>query len=93
MQLRLFVVPVKNMAQAEAEMNPVAPRLEASLAKGLIEFTWPVSAVGYELQATPSLATPSIWQPVGVIPATFGNRWRVVLNPSMEAQYFRLVRP
>jgi len=70
-----------------------APSLQISLAPPNVILSWPsATPSNYQLEATPSLVTPTTWTNAGS-PATVGSSY-VVTNPlTPSAQFFRLHKP
>lgn len=79
------------MSQFDSLMlDATEPSLTASVSNGFVNVTWPhVPGVG--LQSTPSLS-PADWQPVGVTPTTTNGFDSISIPPSLENEYFRLVK-
>ena len=64
------------------------------LVDGRIEFSWPSSVAGYGLYTAPTLDTPQAsWTLVKIAPASVGTRTSVVLLPSDNPAFFRLLSP
>ena len=56
-----------------------------------IRISWPVDAVGFQLESAPALGTSAIWTPVAESPQ--GSPRAVTLPTTAGAQYFRLRKP
>ncbi len=69
------------------------PSIRASLAGGHVELTWPVTAVGFQLQSAPILGDTNAWNPVVVPPVTVNGLLKVTADASPASQYFRLIHP
>ncbi len=76
-----------------SHLAPSAPPTLATSRSGTdVILTWPVSATGYQLQSSPSLA-PAAWQPSGLTPVVDGDSNKVTVTPSTPAQFYRLAKP
>jgi hypothetical protein len=70
------------------------PRLEIRLDDGMVELSWPVSAVGWQVYGAPSVITPSSgWIPVSGETGVVNGRWVMTISADAAEQFFRLSRP
>lgn len=78
---------------ALAECKPAeAPMITVSRgANNTIRISWPVTADGYALESSATLATPT-WQPVSQAPQTEGDQY-VVTVTVQSTTYYRLHKP
>lgn len=67
--------------------------LAVTIGGGVLKLTWPVSAQGYQLQSTPSVALPASWKPLNIAPVVSGTEQQVSVPLSLETEFFRLLRP
>jgi hypothetical protein len=59
-----------------------------------LDLSWPTVAGGYRLESSPSLATPTVWQPVTDVPLATANRFHVTNSAASPAsQFYRLHKP
>jgi hypothetical protein len=60
----------------------------------MVELSWPVSAVGWQVYGAPSVITPSSgWIPVSGAPGVVNGRWVMTISADAAEQFFRLSRP
>jgi hypothetical protein len=64
----------------------VTPTLSIANTGGNLELSWPASAIGFNLEATPSLSVPITW--TNVPNSSLTNR--VILPASSSASFYRL---
>lgn len=70
------------------------PVLTIAIHDGMIELSWPETAVGWRVYTAPDLTTPPIqWMPVLQTPVGVGGRKLLTVAPSQPAQFFRLGKP
>ena len=55
-----------------------------------IEISWSAAAEAFVLEQNPSLGPPAYWQTVTQSPVLRGDRFSVTVNPTPEAQFYRL---
>ena len=58
-----------------------------------VELTWPGTAPGYRVETCASLEPPIFWIPTTNAVTQANGVFRVLVTPSVEQQYFRLVAP
>jgi len=74
--------------------NDPQPPLAVRFEDGLVELSWPVSAVGWAPYTAPSVVTPgSAWTPLGGMATVVGGRYFIAVTPGSGQQFFRLGRP
>jgi hypothetical protein len=70
------------------------PTLTITLADGLLELSWPETAVGYRVYTSLDLSLPAgEWTPLNEPPVTVSGRRLIVVQPTAAAQYFQLGKP
>ncbi len=84
------------LAALQVTSSHLAPGTPPSLAVtaqgGSVVLTWPASATGFDLQATPTLS-PVAWQPAGLTPTVEGDVNKVTVPATGATRFFRLVKP
>jgi hypothetical protein len=78
------VVSLLNTCVSSEEVSVAIKRVNAS-----VTISWPASATGFVLKATPSLSTQD-WQSVAEPPANNNGRWEVTVPIGSQERYFRL---
>jgi hypothetical protein len=74
--------------------DTMVPVLAVAAIDGLLELSWPETAVGWRVYAAPDLATPTAqWTPITDPPVVVNGRKLIVVTPTAEAQFFRLGKP
>jgi len=69
-----------------------APLLSIARIQGdQVTLSWPVAAVGFQLESTPMIGQP--WEPVPEQPTPVGDQLTVTLDASETVQYYRLRKP
>ncbi len=68
------------------------PSLTVARSGNEVVITWPASATGYQLDASPTVS-PTNWQPSGLTPSVEGDLFKVAVPPTGAARFFRLSRP
>lgn len=68
------------------------PTLTVARSGNEVVITWPASATGYQLDASPTVS-PTNWQPSGLTPSVEGDLFKVAVPPAGDARFFRLSRP
>lgn len=69
-----------------SDFNPVPPSLLIERNRNLLELSWPTTAIGFDLQATPSLSPAVRW--TNVPGSSLTNRMQI--SPRDNALFFRL---
>jgi hypothetical protein len=70
------------------------PPLKVRFEDGMVELSWPASAVGWQVYTASSAVTPgNTWTPVGGTPTLVSGRYFIAVPPSLDQQFFRLGRP
>ncbi len=76
-----------------SHLAPVTPPSLAITVQGAgVVLTWPASATGFDVQATPTLL-PAAWQSAGLTPTVEGDLNKVTVPATGAAQFFRLSKP
>ena len=65
------------------------PRLEISMTGGFTSLTWPSTAGGYVVEATPTLSSPA-WEIVSNVPVISGDHYVLTNNWAAQSRFFRL---
>jgi len=71
------------------------PRLSIRRSGSQAVLSWPVSAAGYVLEQTDTLAVPAsstAWSPVGIVPTVSDNRNKVTVSAATGTKAYRLRR-
>lgn len=68
------------------------PTLTVARSGNEVVITWPASATGCQLDASPT-ASPADWHPSGLTPSVEGDLLKVAVSPSGAARFFRLRHP
>jgi hypothetical protein len=67
------------------------PQLMITAAGNSVILTWPTNAVGFTLQSTTNLASPSAWTTNSLAPIVIGDQ-NVLTNPTTSSQqFYRLI--
>ncbi len=82
---RIYAINANNGVLAVA----MVPTLDITPSGGNVTLTWPTNAVGYTLQATPSLTAPITWTNVG-IGSVSGTLNTLTQSASDAASFYRL---
>jgi hypothetical protein len=81
-------------APSEVTVVPsIPPRLSIGLARGQIELAWPTNSVGFRLQRAFDIGPSAVWETIAAEPLIFGEEFRVILAPTNDAEFFRLIKP
>jgi hypothetical protein len=69
---------------------PQLPILSVVLTNGMVQVSWPTSAVNYVLQAAPALSAAPDWRTVTNRPSIVGDQFILTLSAQDGARYYRL---
>ena len=69
------------------------PPLAIQQTPGQVKISWPGSAQGFQLEATPWLGAGAAWQPVAATPVSAGGRWEITLTNAAGHHFYRLMKP
>ncbi|HEY5915466.1 MAG TPA: DUF2341 domain-containing protein [Verrucomicrobiae bacterium] len=78
-----------NVLTAYSAVNP-RPTLSFSANQASPEISWPASAGAFALFMATNLLPPVFWMSVPAPPMYFGTQWRMPLNPTGSAAFYRL---
>jgi hypothetical protein len=70
--------------------DAVAQSLSITQSNGFVIISWPVTALGFQLQETTNLALPNSWSPVGQPAVTNAGQISVSLPATVGSRFFRL---
>jgi hypothetical protein len=73
-------------------LPPPPPTLSAAPVGGNVVVSWPANAIGFTLQAKPTLAPASVWGPVTNTPVSIGNRFYVTNPTAGLSRFYRLIK-
>src|SRR5207244_491213 len=89
----LYYLSVNAGAVYRIEYIPAKPILQSIREPDQLRIFWPVSATGYVLQTTLALSSSGGWTPSEVVPAVSNGQYRVTIELSNPASFFRLAKP
>jgi hypothetical protein len=72
---------------------PKRPVLTITFDGGTMMLQWPVSPEGYSLESAAALRPQTVWRPVTATPWTIGGMKVLFLQPTGDAQFYRLKKP
>jgi hypothetical protein len=73
--------------------EPLPHSVEITRTGSTITISWPVSAIGFTLESTGSLAPSPNWQPEPTAPEIVGDQHAVTVEIDGGAKFFRLRKP
>jgi hypothetical protein len=68
-------------------------RLKVNRSGPSLVFSWPRSAIGYELESTATVGSGAVWRNVGTPPITIGDEQAVTVDTAVNPRFFRLRKP
>ena len=71
-------------------VSVVPPMLGVSFSADALNFSWPVSAIGFALEQTESLTPPIQWSSVTNTPVVVGDLQTLSLQPTNGTAFYRL---
>lgn len=73
-------------------VEPAGPTLRIEREGDRVQLSWPASATGYQLQVRSSVGASAEWQAVVQPPELTGDRWKLSLEATATAEFFRLLK-
>jgi sugar lactone lactonase YvrE len=89
----LYLADTGNNTLRRGQSLTTAVALELRLLNGEVVVSWPVSADGFNLEATTNLSSPGGWSSVTNQPSSSGSEFYLTNLPTAPAVFYRLHRP